>query len=108
MFIQDIEFIDPLSQKDIESNSAIRGGASAYVSTEAIADDGKVYASAYAKAKGKKNSSVAKTRIKLGKKGKLGKKRRSIGYSAGYGGAYAADLDGVVLEKGLSLDFAIH
>lgn len=102
MFINDIEFIDPLSQKDLKSDLTVRGGASAVVETHTSADNSDVSATAYAKAKGKKSGSIAKTNVKFKvKKGKNGKVYIS-GYSAGYGSAYGADLDGYALDKDLS------
>ena len=106
MFIQDIEFIDPLSQKDLQSNSAIKGGASAVAMTEANADDGDViYAVAGAKATGDYSKAVVGTKAKLNKKGKKGKKGYKAGYSAAYGTAYGVDrYDSLV--KDVSASFA--
>ena len=103
MFIQDIEFIDPLSQKDLTSDLTITGGASAATVTEADADDGDViYAGAKAQATGNYSKAITKTRAKLKKKGK---KSYKSGYTAAYGTAYGADRDGS-FDKDMSASFA--
>ena len=65
VFIQNIEFIDPLSKKDRRSNFSIRGGASAIAKTYASTSDGEVYAKAYAKGTGDYSSSAVNTKVKL-------------------------------------------
>ena len=106
MFIQDIEFIDPLSQKDLQSNSAITGGASAVAMTEVDTDDGDViYAAAGAKATGDYSKAIVGTKVKLNKKGKKRKKGYKAGYTAAYGAAYGVDrYDSLV--KDVSTTFA--
>lgn len=103
MFIQDIEFIDPLSQKDLNSDLAVTGGASAVATTKADTDDGDViYAGAKAEATGDYSKAITKTRAKLKKKGK---KSYKSGYVAAYGAAYGADRYGS-FEKDMSASFA--
>ena len=103
MFIQDIEFIDPLSQKDITTDLTVTGGASAVAMTEANADDGDViYAVAGAKATGDYSKAIVKTKAKLKKKGKKGYK---AGYTVAYGAAYGADRYGS-FAKDISTSFA--
>ena len=89
MFIQDIEFIDPLSQKDRRSNFSIRGGASAIAKTYTSTNDGEVYAKAYAKGTGNYSSSAVNTKVKL--VNYTSSKGYVAGYSVGYGVAYGVD-----------------
>ena len=108
MFINNIEFIDPLSQKDLKSDLTVRGGVSAVAKTYTSADNDEVFGTAYAEAKGKKSRSITKTNVKLKvKKSKLGKVYIT-GYSAGYGSAYGADLDAYALDKDISSSVFIN
>lgn len=89
MFIQDIEFIDPLSQKDLTSDLTVKGGASAVAIVEADTDGGNVvYAVAGAKATGDYSTAIAGTKAKLGKRSTKSKKGYTAGYTTGYTAAY--------------------
>ena len=91
MFIQDIEFIDPLSQKDLTSDLTVKGGASAATIAKADTDGGDVvYAVAGAKATGDYSKAIVGTKVKLNKS-KKGKKGYKAGYAAAYGTAYGVD-----------------
>lgn len=92
MFINDLEFINPLSQRDLKNNSAIRGGASAYASAETDINDGAVYSMASATATGDYSRSTSKTSAKLiVKKNRRGKGKRVVGYSKALGYALGKD-----------------
>ena len=102
MFIKDIEFIDPLSKKDLKEDMTITGGASAYAATDIDADDSGIVATASAKATGKYSKAIVKTKVKFKKKGK--KRGKNYGYGAGYSVAYGTDSYGSIV-KDFSSDF---
>ena len=96
MFIHDLEFIDPLSQKDRKSNFAIRGGASAFASASTSTSDGEVFAIASAEATGDYTSSVTSTGARLISQNNYRGRGYITGYSTGYGAAYGVDRYGSV------------
>ena len=99
MFIHDLEFFDPLSQKDRKSDFAIRGGASAFATTYTSTSDGEVSAIASADATGDYSSSVTTTGAKLiSRKSKRGK-GYITGYGTGYGAAYGLDRYGSIAKE---------
>ena len=106
MFIHDLEFIDPLSQKDRNSNSAIKGGASAFASASSSTSDGEVFAIASAEATGDYSSSVTSTGARLISKKNYGDRGYITGYSTSYGSAYGVDRYGSISkDRSTSISF---
>ena len=106
MFIHDLEFIDPLSQKDRNSNFAIKGGASAFASASSSTSDGEVFAIASAEATGDYTSSVTTTGAKLISQNNYRDRGYITGYSTGYGSAYGIDRYGSVSrDRSTSISF---